>query len=53
MQNWKNSVLLESVLKALYTVASRRTSVRSAEESIGASIKTLENKYSFLKFVDD
>jgi len=52
MQNWKNSVLLESVLKALYTVASRRTSVRSAGEAIGSSIKTLENKYDFLKFVD-
>ena len=52
MENWKNSVLLESVLKALYTVASRRTSVRSANEAIGSSIKTLENKYSFLKFVD-
>lgn len=52
MDNWKNSVLLESVLKALYTVASRRTSVKSASEAIGSSIKTLENKYSFLKFVN-
>jgi hypothetical protein len=52
LENWKNSVLLESVLKALYTVASRRTSTKSAEEAIGSSIKTLENKYNFLKFVD-
>jgi len=52
LENWKNSVLLESVLKALYTVASRRTSIKSAGESIGSSIKTLENKYSFLKFIN-
>jgi hypothetical protein len=52
LEKWKNSVLLESVIKALYTVASRRTSVKSAGEALGASIKTLENKYGFLKFVD-
>lgn len=52
MENWKNSVLLESVLKALYTVASRRTSERTADETIGSSIKTLENKYDFLKYIN-
>jgi len=52
MENWKNSVLLESVLKALYTVASRRTSERTADETIGSSIKTLENKYNFLKYIN-
>ncbi len=52
MDNWKNSVLLESVLKALHTVASRRTSIRMADETIGSSIKTLENKYDFLKYVN-
>ena len=52
MEKWKNSVLIESILKALYTVASRRTSNRMAEETIGSSIKTLENKYEFLKFIN-
>ena len=52
MDNWKNSVVLESVLKALHTVASRRTSIRMADETIGSSIKTLENKYDFLKYVN-
>jgi hypothetical protein len=52
MESWKNSILLESVLKALHTVASRRTSTRMADETIGSSIKTLENKYDFLKFVN-
>jgi hypothetical protein len=52
LDNWKNSVLLESVLKALHTVASRRTSIRMADEAIGASIKTLENKYDFFKYIN-
>jgi hypothetical protein len=52
LDSWKNSVLIESVIKALYTVASRRTSLKSAGEAIGSSIKTLENKYEFLKFID-
>jgi len=51
MESWKNSVLLESVLKALHTVASRRTSLKTAQETIGASIKTLEKKYNFLKYI--
>jgi len=52
MENWKNSVVVESVLKALYTVASRRTSSKMAQETIGSSIKTLENKYDFLKYIN-
>jgi len=52
MESWRNSVLLESVLKALHTVASRRTSMRTADETIGASIKTLEKKYDFLKYIN-
>jgi hypothetical protein len=51
MQQWKNSVLLESVLRALYIVTSRRTSQKTANEAIGASIKTLENKYDFLRYI--
>ncbi|MCJ7570813.1 MAG: hypothetical protein MUO82_02905 [Candidatus Thermoplasmatota archaeon] len=52
MESWKNSILLESVLKALHTVTSRRTSILLANETIGSSIKTLEKKYDFLKYVD-
>jgi len=52
MENWKNAVLLESVLKALYIVASRRTSHRMAEEAIGATVKTLGKKYDFFKYVN-
>jgi len=52
MDQWKNSVLFESILRALYIVASRRTSQKTADEAIGASIKTLENKYSFLKYIN-
>jgi hypothetical protein len=52
MENWKNSVLIESVIKALYIVASRRTSNKMAEETIGSSIKTLEKKYDFFKYVN-
>ena len=52
MESWRNSVLLESVLKALHTVASRRTSLKTAQETIGASIKTLEKKYNFLKYIN-
>jgi len=52
MKNWKNSILLESILKALHTIASRYTSNRMADETIGSSIKTLENKYDFLKYVN-
>jgi len=48
----KNSVLLKYVLKALYNVASRRTSAKTADETIGSSIKTLERKFDFLRYVD-
>lgn len=51
MENVKNSILFEAFLKALYYVASRRTTSKFADEAIGATIKTLENKYDFMKFV--
>jgi hypothetical protein len=51
MEKARNSVLLGSVLKAIFNVASRRTSTKSADESINSTIKTLENKYDFLKYV--
>jgi hypothetical protein len=48
----KNSILLETVLKALYNVTSRRTSSKYADETIGSTIKTLESKFEFMKYVD-
>jgi len=51
MDNMKNSTLLKSVLKALYTVAGRRTSSRLADKTIGTCVKTLEETYDFLKYV--
>lgn len=52
MEKLKNSVLLRAVLTSIYNVASRRTSVKSADETIGSTIKTLERKYNFLRYVD-
>jgi len=52
MEKIKNSVLLETLFKALYNVASRRTSSKFAEEAIGSTIKTLESKFEFMKYVD-
>lgn len=52
MEKVKNSILLEAAIKAVYNVASRRTSVKFADETIGSSIKTLERKFDFLKHVN-
>lgn len=38
-------------MKALYAVASRRTSKKFADETIGSTIKTLERKYDVFKYV--
>ena len=51
MKNVTNSILLKGVLKALYTVTSRRTSSRFADKTIGSTVKTLEKTYDFLKYV--
>jgi len=51
MDQLHSSELLKATLKALYTVAGRRTSDKFADESIGATIKTLESKFEFLKHV--
>ena len=53
MDQIRNSVLLRSVLTAIYNVASRRTSEKFADEAIGSTIKTLERKYNFLKYVEN
>ncbi len=52
MEQIKNSVLLRSALTAIYNVASRRTSSKSADEAIGSTIKTLERKYDFLRHIN-
>ena len=52
MKNLKNSTLVESAIKAIYTAASRRTTSKFADEAIGSTIKTLEGKYDFLRYVD-
>ena len=52
MEKLRNSILFEAFLKALYSVAVRRTTSKFADEAIGATIKTLESKYDFMKFVE-
>jgi hypothetical protein len=52
MEKLRNSVLLKAVLTSIYNVASRRTSEKFADETIGSTIKTLERKYNFLRYVD-
>ena len=52
MVEYKNSVLLEAILTALYNVASRRTSSKYADETIGSTIKTLEGKFEFIKYIN-
>ena len=52
MVEFKNSVLIEAILTALYNVACRRTSSKFADETIGSTIKTLEGKFDFLKYVN-
>jgi len=51
MEKLKNSVLLKAVLTSIFNTASRRTSTRSASEVLGSSIKTLERKFDFFKYV--
>jgi hypothetical protein len=51
VEKLKNSVLLKSVLTSIFNTASRRTSTRSAGEVLGSSIKTLERKFDFFKYV--
>ena len=51
MTEIKNSDAISSILHALYSVASRRTTQSFAATVIGAIIKTLEQNYDFLKYV--
>jgi hypothetical protein len=52
MENISNSVMLRAVITSLYSVASRRTSSKFADETIGTTIKTLEGKYDFLRYIE-
>jgi hypothetical protein len=51
MTDVKNSEVIGSILRALYAVASRRTTQSFATTVIGAIIKTLEQNYEFLRYV--
>ena len=51
MTDVKNSDALSSILRALYSVASRRTTQSFAATVVGAIIKTLEQNYPFLRYV--
>ncbi len=51
MSDLKNSEVLESILRALFSVASRRTTQSFAATVIGAIVKTLEQNYEFLREV--
>lgn len=48
---YTNSYVIGEILKSLYHVAGRRTTLGFASKVIGSIIKTLEPKYPFLKFV--
>jgi len=51
MTEIKNSVVLSSILRALFSVASRRTTQSFAATVIGTIVKTLEQNYQFLRYV--
>ena len=46
-----NSYVLGEIIRALYHVAGRRTTQGFAAKVIGSIIRTLEQKYDFLKYV--
>ena len=52
MAEMKNSEVLGGILRTLYLVASRRTSQTFAATVIGAIIKTLEQNYDFLRYIN-
>lgn len=51
MGNYKNSEVLDAIIRSLYAVAGRRTTKSFAATVIGSIIKTLETRYEFLKYV--
>lgn len=52
MANISNSIMVKELTKALFSVVGRRTSVKSADATIGSLIKTLEGKFHFLKSIE-
>lgn len=52
MAELKNSDILKGVLQGLYKVTGRRTTLNFAIAVIGAIIRTLEQKYVFLGYID-
>ena len=46
------TLLIRAVINALYTVSSRRTSSKFAEDTIENALKTLKNRYSFCKDIN-
>jgi len=46
-----NTDLLKAILKALYAVTGRRTTGKLADDTIGSILKTLEERFPFLKDV--
>jgi hypothetical protein len=52
MTDMKNSEVIGGILHTLYSVASRRTSQTFAATVIGAIIKTLEQNYDFLRYIN-
>jgi len=51
MGKFSNSYVLGEILRSLYHVAGRRTTQSFAAKVIGSIIKTLEQQYVFLKYV--
>ncbi len=51
MGKLRNSDVLGQILRSLYTVTGRRTTQSFAATVIGSIIKTLEQRYDFLKYV--
>jgi len=51
MGKFTNTYVLDQILRALYHVAGRRTTDTFAAKVIGSIVKTLEQKYPFLKYV--
>jgi len=52
MAEIQNSEVIGGILRTLYMVASRRTSQTFAATVIGAIIKTLEQNYDFLRYIN-
>jgi len=52
MTELRNSEVIGGILRTLYVVASRRTSQTFAATVIGAILKTLEQNYEFLRYIN-